>query len=191
MARYVQCAIVFALVFGNSWLVADDAAELANLRSEIQLLRKDNELLKVKLELAERTLKELADENESLKKGKEDVPARKAKGAKSAPRANLSELLAAQTVLKGEYTFVGKKLYNGSFTLTIQERDGQKFKGTFTASGGLNVEVEGALTGERIRFYSINSSRKINVIGARKGEALHLDYSNEIGDHFAMVAKLP
>ena len=109
----------------------------------------------------------------------------------------LAEILIQGTELHRDSKFIGPQLVVGTFSLTISERDGKKFKGVYAASSqtadgpGLNVEVEGLITGDRIRFVSINSARNIVVIGGRKGEALQMQFTNELNHKYALSVKLP
>ncbi len=169
----------------------DDGDEVKRLTDRVKQLE-------AKLKTAETEIDDLKNENEQLKSKQPAV-------AKKPAKEILSDLLPAGSVLNGDYVFTkgpGGPGGKGDVTVTIDKRDGNKFKGTYhifnqreANNAKVNVEaptheIEGVFTGDGIRFNGAGA-KKFTVFGSRVKDNLRVKYQNPDGVEADMVLKLP
>ena len=172
LTRSVALAAMLTLV--TSRARAQDPDEVAKQRTQIELLKKENELLKKEIEL--------------LKK--------EAKGSKTGAQS-LSELLPEGKVIAGTFR-ANQGGGSGELTITISERDGNKFKATSILKlkkdnkelGTSEVDIEGAIEGTRVTWKSVGGANKINATLTLKGDALEGTYKTQAGITGTMGFKL-
>ena len=173
LTRSVALAAMLTLV--TSTARAQDPDEVAKQRTQIELLKKENELLKKEIEL--------------LKK--------EAKGSKTGAQS-LSELLPEGKVIAGTFR-ANQGGGSGELTITISERDGNKFKATSILKqkgkdnkelGTSEVDIEGVIEGTRLTWKSVGGANKINATLTLKGDALEGTYKTQAGITGTMGFKL-
>jgi hypothetical protein len=176
------------------WLLAVPAHVLGQEPDEAARLRQQIELLKKEVDLLKRENALLKKENDDLRKATA-VP--KASTRKAELAKALSDVLTEGTVLPG--TYIASSRRSGICTLTIKERNGNKFKGVLfhqlkddQGKGEEHAgEVEGTITANGVSFRRIGSPVQALFTGQRKGEYLEIDGAGGLGGSAKVSVKLP
>lgn len=172
-------ALAAVLFLVPSMSRAQDSDDVANLRKQLELLKKENELLKQENAL-------LKKENELLK---QEAKAKRGGAQDTKETTSLPELLSEGTVLQGPFRNAQGE-GTGDVTLTISERDGNKFKGRllivhkekFVKVGTTEGEVEGVISGNRMSLSTVGTANKINASLLLRSGALEGTYKQQSGD---------
>lgn len=163
MLRFTMLAVAILPLAVASAARGQDTDEVKKLKGRIELLEN-------KLKLAEKEVELLKKELEQTKKGGVKAPTDKPKDVQT-----LADLLTEGTVIRGDFSFRGKKV-TGDWSLTIKEVTGKKFKGLYNVR-----EVEGTIDGDRISFKSVNTTVNISVIGSLKKDTIDLVWTGPEG----------
>lgn len=172
MRLALTATLAMMLTMAGPTARAQDADEVAKLRTENELLKKENELLKKEIELLK---KEAAAKPDGTRKARPRPP-------------SLSDLLPAGTVLQGTFR-AAEGGGHGEITITITSRDGNKFKADsalrqmrdFKELGRSEGPIEGTISGPRLTWTNIGSANKANATVILKGEALEGTYRTQAG----------
>jgi len=165
---------------------AQDAPKVEDLQKEIEILKKENELQKKEIELLKKEL-----QSKSVESDEKPEPAKK--GRTRGP--NLSDMMLEGKVITGTFR-ESKGESKGDITITISERNGNKFKGTSTIRvvdwNGKVIdsapEIEGVINGSRFTWTTIGSANRINsTLILVRGQALEGTYKT-IGGQVGSVA---
>jgi predicted Ser/Thr protein kinase len=159
---------------------ARDADDVAKLKREVELLKKENDLLTREIAI-------LKKENERLK---EQVKAGGAKGqsvTKSANPHTLADILTEGKTIGGEYRGTsGGNRVTGQWSLTIQELTGKRFKGTYngkltspTKGEGNSAKVEGVIDGNTLRFDARGANIQATAWGGLKKDVIELQWRGQ------------
>lgn len=182
VARGLICALIVCV---SRPALAQDSANVDQLRKEIEILKKENELLKKEVELLKKEMQSKDDDEkpEPAKKGRTKGP-------------SLSDLLPEGKVLNGTYR-ESMGIGRGDIIFTISQRDGNKVKGTANmrhidnATGkeaSSTAEAEGVINGSRFSWSTIGSANKVQATTTLvRGQALEGTYKT-IGGQVGTVA---
>jgi hypothetical protein len=182
MFRTVILCVAFVIaVSGVSF--ADDAEKIRSLEEKITKL--------------EKAITRLNEENQRLaaenKRLRDDETEAKQKEKPAKPRT-LSEILNVDAVVGGDYRFHATS-HTGKWALTIVERDGKKFKGSYFVhrdgkKEGDTYDVEGLIGGNGIQFEVVRSAKlQARLSGKLKNQVLTLDYIGGVGNTAMFIAK--
>jgi len=151
---------------------AQDPDEVAILRKQVELLEKENELLKKEIEL-------LKTEAAARLDGAKGVEVKV---------ASLSDLLPEGTVLQGTFRAT-QGGGHGEITITISERDGNRFRASSILKlmrdqqdlGTSDGTIEGMINGARLTWTSVGSANRINATLVLRGDGLEGTYKTQAG----------
>ncbi len=169
MARYIGLGLALLIAASASLTRAEDSDEVKGLKARI-------ELLEAKLKLAEL-------ENDRLKA---EVAKLGGKPAAKVAKKSLSDMLVAETVLKGNWRArQGRQGAGdgGDAVLTITSRDGKKIEGRFDGARKDNRHVKFEFSGvvtTVLRVYATGSVNKFVMTGVVRGNNLELSYTNDM-----------
>ena len=178
--RYVLATLaLLSILHSPAALSQDEASELAKLKQQNELLEAKLEAANLKIEKLEKQLAEL--------KGDKD------KKDKEKPRS-LSDILVEEAVVGGDFRFTTTP-DKGKWSLTINERDGKKFSGTYFVeidgkSPGDSWDVKG-LIGVNDLTFEVTGTAKLaaRVAGKLRNQQLTLDYVGGAGNKAVLIAK--
>lgn len=179
MPRHTVLPALVALILVAPGVRGTDSDDVKRMRERI-------DLLETRLKLAEA-------EMEAMKKEIEILKGRNGLGGRERART-LSDILQDGATIAGDFRFTNVKVAPGEISLTVKDREGKKFRGTYRAKSHQSEfvsDVEGEITGDQITFKGVKSVHKFTVTGAVKGESLPCTFVDDDGGRAEMTFKLP
>jgi hypothetical protein len=183
----------FAITILGTTALADDSAEVKNLKEKLDEANNQVQVMSAKLKnLMQAKDNVEADMNSRIKKLMEDNERLRLKVDPNAGVARISDLLKANTSLSGDY----QETPQCECTLSINEIDGKRFKGSHmlrvrgSDKATLQCDVEGAFGEQKLSYRSVNSNVQFKVTGTLKGNTIEIEYTDEKGTKGKGVLKL-
>jgi hypothetical protein len=176
-----------ALVAVPAQLFSHAPDEVTRLRQEIERLKQEVDALKRQNEL-------LQKENDSLRRLAANG---KRHASKDEAPKTLLDLLSEGTVLQG--TYVASTGRSGTCSLTIEERNGNKFKATLFhkvkdikgEGPDYRGEIEGTITGTAVSYRRVGGPVGAVFAGRRNGDYLQFDGLGGLGVRSKSSFRLP
>jgi predicted RNase H-like nuclease (RuvC/YqgF family) len=188
--------LAVALVFVAAGTIArgQDSGEVQKLKERIEQLEKDLKSSKSLNDSLERQVERLEKHVEQLEAKLPDSE------KESTKKPTLTELLTVGTILQGDLLVKSSKdkamenSYNFKMTITISEKNGQKFKGGSVAvhpdGNKFEADVEGKIDGKLVVIQRVNTAKKMNMKLTLKGDGVDGRWESAVGDSGTVAFKL-